>query len=128
MGTEQPVKARPLSPHLQIYKPMLSMMMSIFHRLTGMGLYFAVAILIWWLMAAASGPVYFNWVSDLLATWPAKFILILGTWAFFHHMIGGIRHFIWDSLAGFKLWQIEAMAKVNVILPPLFTAALWLML
>ena len=49
-------RARPLSPHLQIYRPMLTMMMSIVHRITGAALYFGMAILAWWLLAAASGP------------------------------------------------------------------------
>ena len=88
--------ARPLSPHLQIYSPMLTMMMSIMNRLTGVGLYFGILIFTWWLMAAASGPAYFDWVNSLLDTMLGKLVLLLATWGFFHHMFGGIRHFIWD--------------------------------
>ena len=58
---------RPLSPHLQIYRPMLTMMMSIFHRLTGAALYLGTILLAWWLIAAASGPAYFDWVNAFFA-------------------------------------------------------------
>lgn len=128
MGQQPPVKARPLSPHLQVYKPMLSMMMSIFHRLTGVGLYFGALVFTWWLMAAASGPDYYNWVMDLLATLPGMLVLILITWAFFHHMIGGIRHFIWDFGKGFHLGNVELMARVNLIAPIVLTAIFWLLI
>lgn len=56
---------RPLSPHLQIYKPMLTMMMSIIHRITGAALYFGTLLLVWWLIAAATGPEYFDFVNGL---------------------------------------------------------------
>ncbi|GJM03062.1 MAG: succinate dehydrogenase membrane anchor subunit [Rhodomicrobium sp.] len=126
MGQQQPVKARPLSPHLQIYKPMLTMMMSIFHRLTGVGLYFGALVFTWWLMAAASGPEYYNWVMDLLATLPGMLVLILVSWAFFHHMLGGIRHFIWDFGKGFELATVEMMAWVNLVGAIVLTALFWL--
>ncbi len=128
MGQHPPVKARPLSPHLQVYKPMLSMMMSIFHRLTGVGRYFGALIFTWWLMAAASGPEYYNWVMDLMGSLPGMFVLILVTWAFFHHMIGGIRHFIWDFGKGFSLDNVELMAWVNLITPIVLTAIFWLLI
>lgn len=126
MGQQQPVKARPLSPHLQIYKPMLTMMMSIFHRLTGVGLYFGALVFTWWLMAAASGPEYYNWVMELLATLPGMLVLILVSWAFFHHMLGGIRHFIWDFGKGFELATVEMMAWVNLVGAIVLTALFWL--
>ncbi len=119
---------RPLSPHLQIYSPMLTMTMSIMNRLTGIGLYFGIMIFTWWLMAAASGPAYFNWVNSLLDTFLGKFVLLLATWGFFHHMFGGIRHFIWDFAKGFNLATVETMARIGVVGPVIITGVLWYML
>ncbi len=119
---------RPLSPHLQIYKPMLTMMLSIAHRLTGIGLYFGALLFIWWLMAAASGPSYFDYVNGLFSTILGKLILILATWGFFHHLLGGIRHFIWDFGKGFELNQVEFMARANLIGSIGLTAIVWALL
>jgi len=118
--------SRPLSPHIQIYKPMLTMVMSILHRLTGVGLYFGMLMLIWWLMAAASGPAYFNWVSSFFASLPGKAILLLATWGFFHHMLGGIRHFIWDFGKGFDLKEVEFMARAGLIGSLGLTLLIWI--
>lgn len=88
---------RPLSPHLQIYKPSITMTMSIIHRITGAGLYFGTVILVWWLASAASGPGAFETAQGILGSWFGRLVLFGYTWALFHHMLGGIRHFIWDS-------------------------------
>ncbi len=101
-GTEATDK-RPLSPHLQVYKPMLTMMMSIIHRITGAALYFGTILLIWWLVAAASGPAYFDFVNGIYGSFFGRIILFGYTWALLHHMIGGIRHFVWDTGRGFDL-------------------------
>ena len=85
---------RPLSPHLQIYSPLVNMVMSILHRLTGAALYLGTIILAAWLVAAASGPEAFATVSSLLDTWPGRIVLLGYTWALMHHALGGIRHFI----------------------------------
>jgi len=120
-----PASERPLSPHLQIYKPLFTMMMSILHRLTGVGLYFGSLIIVWWLMAAASSPAYFDMVRDLLNSFIGKTILLLTCWAFIHHMLGGVRHFIWDFCKGFELRQIEFMARSGMIGSIGLTALIW---
>lgn len=125
MGENKLRPERPLSPHLQIYKPMLTMTMSIMHRLTGVGLYFGILIFTWWLMAAASSPAYFAWVNDVLASPLGICVLVLATWGFFHHMLGGVRHFIWDFGKGFELPQVEFMAIAGAIGPILLTAIVW---
>lgn len=125
MSEKTKTAPRPLSPHLQIYKPMLSMMMSILHRLTGMGLYFAALLLTWWLMAAASGPEYYDYVTELLATIPGRAVLVLATWGFIHHLLGGVRHFIWDFGKGFDLNHVEIMARATLIGSLGLTALLW---
>jgi succinate dehydrogenase / fumarate reductase, cytochrome b subunit len=91
---------RPLSPHLQIYKPLFTMMMSIVHRLTGGALYAGTLLLVWWLVAASMGPSYYALVQDVFSTIPGRVVLVGFVWALFHHMLGGLRHFIWDTGAG----------------------------
>ena len=116
---------RPLSPHLQIYKPMLTMMMSIVHRMTGAALYFGSLLLAWWLIAAATGPDYFNFVNGLAGTLIGKLVLFGYTWALVHHMFGGIRHFIWDTGSGFELPTIEFMARASLVASLGLTFLIW---
>lgn len=116
---------RPLSPHLQIYRMTNSMTMSIVHRITGGALYFGSALLAWWLIAAASGPKYFGFVNGLLGSIPGKIVLLGYTWALIHHMIGGIRHFIWDTGKGFELKTVNFMSNMTIVLSVLLTLAVW---
>ncbi len=116
---------RPLSPHLQIYQPMLTMMMSIMHRLTGAALYFGSLMLAWWLIAAATGPEYFDFVNGLAGTLIGKLVMLGYTWALIHHMIGGIRHFIWDTGRGFELPMVELMARASLIGSLGLTVVIW---
>jgi succinate dehydrogenase / fumarate reductase, cytochrome b subunit len=116
---------RPLSPHIQIHALPINMVMSIVHRLTGAALYFGTLILAWWLIAAATSAHYFNFVSGLLGTWPGKLVLIGYTWAFLHHMLGGLRHFIWDLGRGFDLKTIDQLSWGTLILSLVLTAAIW---
>jgi succinate dehydrogenase / fumarate reductase cytochrome b subunit len=88
---------RPLSPHLQVYSMRINMLMSIVHRITGSALYFGTVILVAWLIAAAMGPDAYDFVAGLLGSWLGLAVLFLYTWALMHHMMGGIRHFIWDT-------------------------------
>ena len=96
IGQSGGTRARPLSPHLQVYKPLLIMMMSISHRVTGAALYFGTVLLVWWLAAAAAGPDYFAWVNVIYGSILGRLILFGFTWALMFHMLGGIRHLIWD--------------------------------
>lgn len=116
---------RPLSPHLQIYRPLINMVMSILHRITGAALYFGAALLAWWLAAAATNAEYFNFVSSLFASLPGQVVLFGYTWALLHHMLGGIRHFIWDTGAGFELATIDKLSWGTIILSLLGTALVW---
>ena len=125
MASANPADKRPLSPHLQIYKPMLTMMMSILHRATGAALYFGTLLFAWWLFAAASGPEYFGFVSDIAGSFIGRLVLFGYTWALFHHMLGGIRHFIWDTGRGFDLPTVELLARVTIIGSLTLTVAVW---
>ncbi len=117
---------RPLSPHLQIYSPIINMMMSIVHRMTGAALYFGSALLAWWLVSAASGPDYFNYVSSLLNTWLGWLVLFGFTWALIHHAAGGIRHFIWDTGRGFDLKTVDMMSWGSLVFSVTVTIGVWL--
>jgi succinate dehydrogenase / fumarate reductase cytochrome b subunit len=116
---------RPLSPHLQIFRPIFTMMMSIAHRLTGAALYFGSALLVWWLAAAATGPDYFAFVQAIFGSWPGQLVLFGLSWALLHHFLGGIRHLIWDTGRGFALPTVELMARLTLAGSILLTVALW---
>jgi len=116
---------RPLSPHLQIYRPLINMMMSILHRITGAALYFGTLILAAWIIAAASGPDAFATVSGLLDSWPGRLVLLGYTWALIHHALGGLRHFIWDSGAGYDLATVDLLSWGTVVGSTLLTALVW---
>jgi succinate dehydrogenase / fumarate reductase, cytochrome b subunit len=123
--TRVPVQ-RPLSPHLSIYKPMLTMMMSIVHRITGAALYFGTLLLAWWLIAAASGPNAYGRVQWFMSTAIGRRILFGYTWALIHHMLGGIRHLIWDTGHGFGPSEREWLVRANLAGSIVLTLVLWL--
>lgn len=116
---------RPLSPHLQIYRPMLTMTMSIVHRLTGVALYFGTLLLIWWLVALATGPDYFAYVQDIAGSFIGRLVLFGYTWALVHHAIGGIRHLVWDTGRGFDLDVVEWFARLNLVGSIAITIVIW---
>ena len=117
--------ARPLSPHIQIYRWTLTMMLSILHRATGVALYAGTALLAWWLLAAATGPDAYAIVQDVSSAWYGRLVLFGYTWALFHHMFGGIRHFIWDTGRGFDLKHVEILARITAFTPPVLTLGVW---
>lgn len=116
---------RPLSPHLQIYSPMFTMMMSIVHRITGAALYFGIALFVIWLLAAATSPAAFEVVSNLFGSWLGKIVLLGFTWALMHHALGGIRHLVWDTGAGFGPCAREWSARLTLIGSVALTALIW---
>jgi succinate dehydrogenase / fumarate reductase, cytochrome b subunit len=116
---------RPLSPHLQIYRPMLTMMMSILHRITGAALYFGTLLLVWWLVAGATSPKAFATAQWFMGTWIGRLVLFGYTWALLHHMLGGIRHFIWDTGRGFGVNEREWLAKASIAGSCILTVGIW---
>ena len=120
----QPVE-RPLSPHLSIYKPLINMVMSILHRLTGAALYFGTLLLAAWLIATAMGEAQFNYVNALFAHPVGQLVLFGYTWALAHHMLGGIRHLIWDTGRGLQIWQVNALSWLTILCSATLTVAIW---
>lgn len=116
---------RPLSPHLQIYRPLVNMMMSILHRITGAALYFGSLLLAWWLIAAAVGPDYFNYVNAIFGSLLGRIVLFGFTWALLHHMMGGIRHFIWDTGRGFDINSVKTLSIMSGVVSVVATLLIW---
>lgn len=136
-GTDK--SARPLSPHLQIYKWGPAMLVSILHRASGDGLAIVGAsMFLWWLGALAAGPdAYADFVAcvwhdpaggtfHMVTNILGKVVLIGLTWAFFQHMFSGIRHFVLDTGAGYELKQNKLWSIIVVMAGILATAAVWL--
>ena len=116
---------RPLSPHLSVYRVMINTAMSIVHRITGAALYFGTLLLAAWLVAAAMGEQQFNMVNALFGHPIGKLVLVGYTWAIFHHMLGGLRHFVWDTGRGFEIWQVNLLAWLTIIGSISLTLATW---
>jgi len=124
--TRAPVQ-RPISPHLTIYRPTLTMMMSIVHRITGVALYAGTILLVWWLLAAASGPNAYAKVQAFMGSYIGRLILFGYTWALIHHMYGGIRHFIWDTGHGFGAAEREWLVAAGLAGSIATTVILWVL-
>jgi len=116
---------RPLSPHLQVYKLIPTMVSSIVHRITGGALYFGTLLVAWWLIALASGPAYYDWVNWAMGTIIGRLILIGYTWALVHHLVGGLRHFMWDLGYGFEKHFTTKLAKASWVVSICLTALIW---
>ncbi len=106
---------RPLSPHLQIYTPQLSSVLSIMNRVTGIAISAGTLLLVWWLAAAATGPAAFATVQGFLHSWLGLFMLFGWTVALFYHLFGGLRHLAWDAGYGYELPQMRASGWAAVI-------------
>jgi len=116
--------ARPLSPHLQVYRLLINMVMSMVHRLTGAGLYAGTLLLAWWLAAAAFSPDQFAFLNGLLGSLLGRLVLIGFTWAVLHHLLGGLRHLIWDTGHGFDLKWVSILSWGTLVLSVALTAVI----
>lgn len=105
---------RPLSPHIQVYRPQITSVMSILHRATGVFLVFGTLFLTWWLTAAVYGPAEFDTAQGFLGSWFGHLLLWGFTFALFYHLANGIRHLLWDFGWGFELSQLKLSGMVTV--------------
>lgn len=119
-------RARPLSPHLTIYRPPITMMTSIIHRITGAALYFGTLLVAWWLIAAATSQEYFDFVNGIYGSWIGRIVLLGYTWALMQHLLGGIRHLIWDTGAGLEKHTASKLAWATVVGAVLLTLLVWI--
>ncbi len=121
-----PAAQRPLSPHLQVYTFLINTVMSILHRMTGTALYFGTLLLAWWLIAVATGPGALDTVNAFFNSWVGLLILFGYTWALLHHMLGGIRHLIWDTGRGLEIKSADMLCWASIILSAAATLAIWI--
>jgi succinate dehydrogenase / fumarate reductase cytochrome b subunit len=117
--------SRPLSPHLSIYRFTLTMTMSIVHRATGIALYGGTLLLVLWLVGAAIGGGFFDFVTWLFGMWLGQLVLFGYTWVLFHHMFGGIRHFVWDTGRAMDPAGRELAVRIQLGASILMTLIIW---
>jgi succinate dehydrogenase / fumarate reductase cytochrome b subunit len=117
--------SRPLSPHLSIYRWRITMAMSIFHRVTGGGLYFGTLILVWWLAAAAAGPGPFALANGVITSWFGVAVLGAASWGLIHHGLGGLRHFVWDFGVAMGPGTRDVVAWATLIGSAVLTVLVW---
>lgn len=118
-------RARPLSPHLQIYRKQITSVMSILHRISGIVLSFGAFVLVWWLLAVAQGGDAYARAAECVAS-PFGLLALFGfSLALVYHLLNGIRHLLWDAGWGFQIPQVYKSGYTVVALTVVFTAAIW---
>ena len=125
MAEQQQAAARPLSPHLQVYRFTITMAMSIIHRITGAGLYAGSALVAWWLIATAAGPEAYATFQAVAGHWFGQLVLIGYTWALLHHLFSGIRYFFWDEIVATSPASANKLSWAAAVLGIAGTIAVW---
>jgi succinate dehydrogenase / fumarate reductase cytochrome b subunit len=118
-------RPRPLSPHLSVYKVTVTMAMSIAHRITGGALYVGVLLLAWFLIAASTEAAAFGVFSAFIQSIIGRLVLFGFTWSLFHHLLGGIRHFLWDAGYGMDEPLRDQLAWATLIGGLALTIVVW---
>jgi succinate dehydrogenase cytochrome b subunit len=123
---------RPLAPHLSIYKPQLTSVLSISHRITGLALSIGTVLLVWWLLAAAAGGDAFGVAQRFWGSWVGLVLLVGWTFSLFFHLCNGIRHLAWDAGWGFALaetymtgWAVVAASAALTLIAWIAGLVLW---
>lgn len=101
---------RPLSPHLQVYRPQFTSVLSILHRAAGVCMTVSAILVVWWFLAAATGPDYFETVDGVLTSFIGNLILLGSLVAFWYHFCNGVRHLYWDIGCGFEIGVAQKTA------------------
>ena len=117
---------RPLSPHLQIYRPQLTSVLSILHRLTGVALALGTGLLVWWLAAAAAGPEAFAGANEFLGSIFGRLLLLGWSFALFYHLCNGIRHLFWDAGYGYEIATLNRSGWLALVAALALTVIAWL--
>lgn len=117
---------RPLSPHLQVYRPQITSVLSIVHRATGIALSVGTLLLTWWLAAAAAGDAAYASVSAFM--WSPIGLLLLFGWtaSLWYHFCAGLRHLAWDAGWGFELPEVHRTGRMVVIATAVLTVLTWI--
>jgi len=117
---------RPLSPHLQIYRWQLHMVMSILHRATGAALGLGTIFLTWWLMALAAGPSAYETFTTVASSMVGQIILFGFSYGLFYHLLNGIRHLYWDAGQGFEPATVRLTGQLIMVISFAATVGTWL--
>ena len=126
MVSSTPKRTRPLSPNIQIYRPQLTSVLSIVNRITGVVLSIYTVALVVWLIAAAAGPHAYSTVHVFIQSWAGQILLFGGTFSFFLHLCGGIRHLVWDAGYGFDLRAIYASGWTMLVMSTALAVVTWI--
>lgn len=124
-STEEIHAARPLSPHLSIYKPQISTVLSIGHRLSGIGLFVMLSFLAWWFVLWVFNRFDQSYL-EIFNNGFFKFLLVLTSYGFFYHLCTGIRHLIWDTGCWFSIPAINYSGWIAVISSIILTIIFWI--
>jgi len=119
---------RPLSPHLQVYRLTLSMLMSGLHRITGLSLVAGMVLVTWWLLAAAAGANAYATFEGFSTSWFGRLILFGFSWAALHHLLGGLRYLLWDLGIWIDNEEREWLIGANIVGSIACTILLWVIL
>ena len=117
---------RPLSPHIQIYKPQITSILSITHRITGVFLFCGSLFLSSWLISATYGEEPFSTVQGILSSWLGQLVLFSLTLSLFYHLGNGIRHLWWDLGKGFELKEVQASGFFVIFFTLIMSAITWI--
>ena len=119
---------RPLSPHLQVYRWQITMFMSIWHRITGVGLAVGAVVLVYWLNSVAYGPKAFAHAQWFFGTWIGVLLLIGWSYALFYHLCNGIRHLLWDTGRGLELPALRGSGWTVIVVSLALTVITWIVI
>lgn len=125
MANRERPHARPLSPHLQVYRWQITMVMSILHRASGVALTAGAFVLAWWLLAVAEGGAAHAEAARWLASPLGRLLLFGFSLALVYHLLNGIRHLLWDAGWGFDIPDVYRSGYAVAVLTVPFTAAIW---
>lgn len=117
---------RPLSPHLQVYRPQLTSMLSIAHRITGVALAVGTLLLVYWLAAAAGGAESYAAAQGFIGSFFGQLLLFGWTIALFYHLANGIRHLFWDAGYGFELPTVQRSGQAVLAATAVLTVVSWI--
>ena len=118
-------KERPISPHLQVYKPQITSVLSIFHRITGVVLTFGLILLVAWIFTLSLGEEYFEYFVMFIKSWFGLLILFGFTFALNYHLCNGIRHLFWDAGYGYEIETVHKSGLAVLVVSFVLTILIW---
>ena len=114
-------RTRPISPHLTVYRRSLSMMMSITHRIPGLGLAGSGILVVWWFLAAATSPEYFRFADWVLTSWIGTLVMLLSLASLWYHFFSGVRHLVWDTGTGLEISGLRNSGTAVIVAAAVMT-------